>query len=331
MEIYGLKDSDIQRLKYQPTIDNITLKQLCGVYLSDYFERQKVTSYVALKSVINNHIFKSINPDIKITDISYKVIHDFRSNLESSDLANKNNVIAYLKMIFRFANDYYGYRSLPVYRLNKFRSVIGENQKNDYYIYTYNNFKKYVSGVINPFDLSLFYCLYYFGLRIGEIRGLQWQDIENGYLYIRRSATAAVGKETIMIDVKSSSSYRHFKIPKFMIKEFDLLHTVSKSREFIFGNPKKAVAYPVSESTIRRHIEWQADKKGMKYLHPHAWRHSCASFLVNELHSNIYQVKEWMGHSDIVITSKIYIQLFPEQKDKITAKLDKMNKNIIDI
>lgn len=49
------------------------------MYLSDYFERQKVTSYVALKSVINNHIFKSINPDIKITDISYKVIHDFRS------------------------------------------------------------------------------------------------------------------------------------------------------------------------------------------------------------------------------------------------------------
>jgi len=325
MEIYGLTEKEIQQIKYQPTIENITLKELCALYLSDYFERQKITAYVALRSVINNHILKSINPDIKVTDINYSVIHDFRKRLESSELANKNNVISYLKMIFRFANDYYGYRCLPVFRLNKFRTKISDSQKNSYYIYTYKEFKKYIKGVVNPFDLSLYYCLYYFGLRIGEIRGLQWDDIDKGILYIRRAATAAAGKTTIMIDVKSSSSYRYFKIPKFIQKEFELLHTVTLSRIFVFGNPKKNSVYPVSESTIRRHIYSQAKKQGLPYLHPHAWRHSCASFLVNKLNCDIYQVKEWLGHSDIVITSKIYVQLFPERKDSITKKINRIN------
>ena len=326
MEIYGLTSKEIQQIKYQPTIGNITLKQLCALYLSDYFERQKITAYVALRSVINNHILKSINPNIKVTNITYSVIDEFRQKLASSELLNKNNVISYLKMIFRFANDYYGYRCLPVYRLNKFRSKISDSKKESYYIYTYKDFKKYIKGVVDPFNLSLFYCLYYFGLRIGEIRGLQWEDIDKGILYIRRAATAAAGTTTIMIDVKSSSSYRYFKIPKFIQKEFELLRTVSNSKKFIFGNPKKEANYPVSESTIRRHINYQAELKGMPYLHPHAWRHSCASFLVNKLNCDIYQVKEWLGHSDIVITSKIYVQLFPEEKDKITEKMNNLNK-----
>lgn len=208
------------------------------------------------------------------------------------------------------------YRSLHVYRLNKFRSVIGENQKNDYYIYTYNNFKKYFAGVINPFDSSLFYCLYYFGLRIGGIRGVQWQDIENGYLYNRRAATPSADEQrTIMTDVKFASSFRYFRIPPFILKEFNLLKMFSNSKTFVFGNTETNPNYPMSESSIRRKLQERAKKQKMRYLHPHAWRHSCAGFLVNELHCDIYQVKEWLGHFDIVITSKIYIQLFPERKD----------------
>jgi len=83
--------------------------------------------------------------------------------------------------------------------------------------------------------------------------------------------------------------------------------------------------YPMSESSIRRNLQKQAKKQKMRYLHPHAWRHSCASFLVNKLDCDIYQVKERLGHSDIVITSKIYVQLFPERKDKITKKMNQLN------
>ena len=325
MTIYGITGNEIQAIKYKH-VENITLKQLCAVFLSEYYERQKITSFVALKSMIKNHILNLINPDIIITAIDYETIHEFRKSLEKVNFKNKNKIIAYLKMIFVFADNYYDYKCLPVYRLNKFRCKIGSDQQQGYYIYTYKDFKKYIEGVKDPFDLSLFYCLYYFGLRIGEIRGLQWQDIDNGCLYIRRAATASAdAKRTIMIDVKSESSFRYFKIPSFILKEFNLLHEESKSKIYVFGNERKEATYPMSESSIRRHIADQAKRKHMKYLHPHAWRHSCASFLVNKLNCDIYQVKEWMGHADIVITSKIYVQLFPERKDQITKQIDKIN------
>jgi integrase len=326
VEIYGLTDDRIQQLKIRKTITGITLCELCAVYLSDYYERQKITSYVALKALIKNHIFKHISSRTLVTDINYSIVHKFREDIQNDDIKNKNNIIAYFKSIFKFANEYYHYRSLAVFRLNNFRREMGNKNYKPYDIYTYKDFKKFTRKVIDPFELSLYYCLYYFGLRIGEIRGLQWQDIDKDILYIRRAATPSADEQrTIMIDVKSASSFRYFRIPPFILKEFNLLKMFSNSKTFVFGNTETNPNYPMSESSIRRKLQERAKKQKMRYLHPHAWRHSCASFLVNELHCDIYQVKEWLGHSDIVITSKIYIQLFPERKDEITNQINQLN------
>ncbi len=322
MTIYGVNETRIQQLKNCDSIEGMTLGELCAVYLSEYYEREKITSFVSIKALIKNHIFKYIPAGTKVTDIDSNMIHSFRERVRKDNYSNKNKIIAYIKQIFSFANEYYHYRSIPVFRLNNFRKKIGQKHLGPYDIYTFEEFKKFIKGVKDPFELSLYYCLYYFGLRIGEIRGLQWQDIDKDILYIRRAATpSADEKKTIMIDVKSESSFRYFKIPDFINKEFKLLRICSNSKTFVFGNPTTNSNYPMSESSIRRKLQVRAKKQKMRYLHPHAWRHSCASFLVNELHCDVYQVKEWMGHSDIVITSKIYIQLFPERKDEITNQI----------
>lgn len=62
--------------------------------------------------------------------------------------------------------------------------------------------------------------------------------------------------------------------------------------------------------------DWLADfseKNNLPHIHPHAFRHSCASLL----HANGVSMKEiqvWLGHSDISTTMNIYTHLDVDSK-----------------
>jgi len=42
---------------------------------------------------------------------------------------------------------------------------------------------------------------------------------------------------------------------------------------------------------------------------PHSLRHRYATFLVREAKADLFDVSEWMGHSDTEITRKMYVDL----------------------
>jgi integrase len=177
--------------------------------------------------------------------------------------------------------------------------------------------KRFLLVIDDPHFKLLFMMLYYYGLRIGEARGLKHKDIDfkNKTVYIRRSLTNKLegGKRT-ELSPKSSSS----------IREYPLLKIVSATYKEVFsGHPSKnEYLFSYGESTIARYNRKYSLEAGLKTIRLHDFRHSCASYLINN-GMDYLQVSSWLGHKSPVTTLDVYSHLFPSRKKAIGDFIDK--------
>ena len=154
------------------------------------------------------------------------------------------------------------------------------------------------------------------GLRCSELCGLRWEDIdlERGILKVSQALTTDGG--LIIIDEpKSANSVRKLPIPD------DLL---ARLRE----NAGEGYVAMLNGHHIRpdhfneRQLRPFYNKLGIpkdKRLSAHELRHTCGTLLY-ERTKDIYHVSRFLGHSDVAITTKIYIHSeMQEEKVRILA------------
>jgi integrase len=143
---------------------------------------------------------------------------------------------------------------------------------------------------------------------------------EIGDLTINRCATSKFGYgKAILTDPKSASSRHSFLLPGFL---FEALKAYKPSSHSIYIFGKNTNGQPIGETTIERYIKIYSKKAGLEYINPHGFRHSCASYLANDLHLTIYQVSKWLGHASIEITSRVYVHLYPDNRNQVTALIE---------
>jgi len=63
------------------------------------------------------------------------------------------------------------------------------------------------------------------------------------------------------------------------------------------------------------------EKKGLRHIRFHDLRHSCASLLMAKK-VDLRRIQEWLGHSDITTTSKLYIHMAYADKEESAAVLN---------
>ena len=85
---------------------------------------------------------------------------------------------------------------------------------------------------------------------------------------------------------------------------------------FIFGGIK-----PLAPTTINRYKFSACKKMNIRPIKLHEFRHSHASLLQSS-DISIQQIKERLGHSDIRITSEVYVHLTNKDKKRITRILN---------
>lgn len=155
------------------------------------------------------------------------------------------------------------------------------------------------------------------GLRSSELCGLQWRDVDlqNKTISICR-ACVECKNQPLISEPKNESSKRTLPI--------------SSSLAFILGELKEKTRpegtdYLLSSQKIKgrpltptkflggRYKRFFVDYGAAKdYLTPHELRHTCGTLLYNKTH-DIYAVSKYLGHSSIVITSKLYVHCDAEQ------------------
>jgi len=163
----------------------------------------------------------------------------------------------------------------------------------------------------------LFLCSLHTGMRIGEVAGLQWADVDwNGkFLEVKR----AIVMEEIA-DVKTSNGRRRVDLSDELLETLGDLRrhrqeeAMKKGRneipEWIFPNTNGD--YLEIDNMRRRNFKKVIRKAGLRYFRIHDLRHTFASQLLCN-GANILYVSQQLGHSSPVITMKIYAKWIPKE------------------
>lgn len=144
------------------------------------------------------------------------------------------------------------------------------------------------------------------GLRRSELLGLQWTDLdfERKLLHVQRAVTQTKGG--ILIDKpKTKTSVRDVPISDFII---EILEKIERTGTYViagknFDEPMKPHTYADHFAVFMRKMQ---EETGLPILTPHELRHTYGT-LLRENDVDIYTIQKVLGHSDISITSNIYV------------------------
>ena len=183
-------------------------------------------------------------------------------------------------------------------------------------VFTVVEQRKLTSFLIEDMDLSkmgVLLCLYT-GLRVGELCGLQWNDIDmvSKVLRVKRTVqriSDGSGHTYFLIDTtKTVHSEREIPVPTFlinMIKEFE-----PPNRNFYVTSGSGTFTQP---RTYQNRFKAYLKLNKLPEYHFHTLRHTFATRAI-ELGFNPKSLSEILGHSDVKITLSLYVHPSLEQK-----------------
>lgn len=297
------------------------------LYVSDLideflvYQKKKVkeTTYIGYVYQIEKHITPFFEK-VKLKDVTRESLEKWYKKLEDSNngYAYKNKILTRLKAIFDYSYDQYNFK---IRYINTLPSFTNKNvlKKDEVIVYDLETFNKFISKAENTLEKTLFYTLFYTGLRIGELRGLTWNDVflDNNYISINKQVTSKIpGKGPTVITPKSESSNREVQIPNILV---DILNDWYIERSKINGFKNKWNVFGdysfISENRIRRMVKRMSEAAKTPYIKLHGFRHSYTTLLYT-MNVDPKIAQSQTGHSSISITLDTYTHLDKEKKRK---------------
>ncbi|HEX4203370.1 MAG TPA: site-specific integrase [Ktedonobacteraceae bacterium] len=169
------------------------------------------------------------------------------------------------------------------------------------------------------------------GMRIGEILGLRWSDIDlvKGTLRVSRTLNYLPEYRFVETKGKTKASRRNMLLPQFLIallKKQAALQLERKEgagtewidRDLVFSNKVGDYIIP---TTLRRRFYRLLLNVGLPRMHFHDLRHSAATILIS-MGVPVNMVQELLGHSDVSITLDIYAAVVPSMRQDAIKKMD---------
>lgn len=281
---------------------------------------------------------KYIEPlfNIKCVDLSPAHYEEWKKmiyNAKSLNNVSKNDKLKVLRALLNFGMKHYDFNFNKVKNLmTKFQDPNQIRQEHD--VYTPEEFNQFLSGEDSLQFRCLWETLYYCGLRIGEARGLTWNDIDfvNKTMSINKQVQSLdnYSANYYVCDLKTTSSYRKLPICDTLLDDLKKFHDqISQYRNFTddfycFGEFSGII--PLTYQKVRRRKKRIAKDTGVKEIRLHDFRHSCASLLINS-GANVTLVSHYMGHASVTETLNTYSHMFGSDLENISVLIDKVIKD----
>lgn len=196
--------------------------------------------------------------------------------------------------------------------------------------FTYEEFKQFLSVETDIKWIGIFEILYYCGLRRGELRGLQWKDInfKDRTLITKQINDRCCSIKNWRFSVsKTKSSIRLLKMSQVLT--YDLKMMKNEAEKIPGFNDDFFVvsdAKPIADSNIYLRRTKLATLAGLKVIRIHDFRHYCASLLINN-GANITLVAKYLGHTKIEETLNTYSHMFSTALDSVVSVIDSLEND----
>jgi len=174
-------------------------------------------------------------------------------------------------------------------------------------------------SLIFPFLL----CAVRSGLRLGELIGLQWGDVDfkGSFLEVRRAVVrrrVTTPKNHKIRRVDMSPQLRETLKELKECRELEAMANGKEKSEWVFLSPE---GYRWDNRNLQRRFTRCLEASGIRRVRFHDLRHTFASLLI-EQDAHPKYIQEQMGHSSISVTMDIYGHLFPNRNRGWVNKLD---------
>lgn len=172
------------------------------------------------------------------------------------------------------------------------------------------------------------------GMRLGELLGLKWQDINmtENTLQVRRTLSYTNKIGYLETEPKTEKGRRNIFLPAFVIEELKAHRTrqleerlkvgeLWENRDLVFCTAVGSYFNPTSSiQRLFKNILKQAELPTIRF---HDLRHSAATLLLGMgVHPKI--VQELLGHSNISMTMNIYSHVLPSMQKEAMEKMNTM-------
>lgn len=298
-----------------------TINQITEEWKEEKKKYVKKSTYAAYQLLIQNHI-KPYFGDLY--EVNEEKVQQFVFDKLDAGLSEKTirDIIIVLKMILKFGikNGYLEYIQIDA----KFPS---KQEKKDLDVLSKADQKKFMEHLRNNFtfkNLGIFICLST-GMRIGEICGLRWCDVDTaeGVIKVRHTLQRIyiIEGETrhteLLLDTpKTANSVRDIPMSSELLKMLKSLNKVVNENYYVISNDIK----PIEPRTYRNYYKKLCKQLDIPKLKFHGLRHSFATRCI-ESKADYKTVSVLLGHSNISTTLNLYVHPNKEQKKKTIDKM----------
>jgi integrase len=178
--------------------------------------------------------------------------------------------------------------------------------------YTLEEMENIISALVDHVDGQLVMALCFFlGLRKGEIQGLQWSDIDGGYLHVRRNITRAMRTVRAVTTPKTKKSVRSLPLIQPVKGLLSLWRAKCDSGQVWLFQNERGTSQDL-DSLAARIIKPALAKEKLGWKGFHAGRRGLGTEL-RQITGNSTAGRDVLGHEDEGLTKDHYEGQLPEE------------------
>ena len=172
------------------------------------------------------------------------------------------------------------------------------------------------------------------GLRIAEVCGLRWSDIdfEKKVIHVKRNRLYTKEFGIYEKTPKTATSLRDIPMPDALISDliiymewFRLADERFDERLDEYYLAVNVYRLPVFPHSVGQYLKRYEQEWKMKKVTCHGLRHTYCSLLLAQ-NVPIQTVSKYMGHSDSTVTLKVYSHFIPDTQDTALNALNNITK-----
>lgn len=283
-----------------------------GELLDDFLAHAKKTkessTYRGYKKICDGHLYPMFGK-IAIQDLKPATLRKWISSLDCTAKTASNILIPLRAVIEQALIDQYISEN-PLNNIVVSKLLDKKTKKSDYKPDPFDVTE--INAILNTAKdqlQNLFKFAFFTGLRVSELIGLRWQDIDwiHGSIRVEETIVASEAKGP-----KTEAGIRDVLLlpPAIDALKAQKAYTFLQDGR-VFHNPKTDKPWESSQQIRRTAWTPLLKKAGVRYRNPYQTRHTYASMMLSQ-GENIMWVSKQMGHVDIEMVMKTYGRWIPD-------------------